>query len=254
MPDPITAMVGGSVASSLIGADAAESAANTQAAASAESIAETRRQFDALQGLLKPYADIGLPQVAGMQRYAGAGAPALAQQQALIGLSGPDAQRAAISQIEQSPQMASLVKQGENAILQNASATGGLRGGNTQAALAQFRPQMLNALIDSQYSKLGGMTALGQMAGQNLLQIGQASAAQTGVAGMNSAAQIGSLMGERGAAQAGGILGNARAMQGLAALPGQYMGLKASGLFGGTNPAASAGSFTPDELSYFYGG
>jgi hypothetical protein len=86
-----------------------------------------------------------------------------------------------------------MTQQGENAILQNASATGGLRGGNVQAALSQFRPQALNALIEQQYGRLGG-----------LAQLGQASAAGQGAQGMQSASNIGNLFANQGAATAGG--------------------------------------------------
>jgi len=113
-------------------ADAAQSAAQTQAGASEAGIAEQRRQFDTVQKLLEPYVT--------------GGAEAFKQQQALIGAQGPEAQRAAIAALEQGPAVQALTQQGENALLQRASATGGLRGGNVQAALAQFRPQMLNQL------------------------------------------------------------------------------------------------------------
>lgn len=119
-------------------------------------------------------------------------------QKDLLGLNGADAQSRAISGIENSPYFSGLVKQGENAILQNASATGGLRGGNTQGALAQFRPQMLAAAIADQYQRLGGITSLGQNA-----------AAGVGNAGQNAANANSALLGQVGAAQAGGILGQA---------------------------------------------
>ena len=88
-----------------------------------------------------------------------------------------------------------MTRQGEEAILQQASATGGLRGGNVQAALSQFRPQVLNSLIEQQYNRLGGLATLGQ-----------ASAAGQGAQGMASASNIGNLLANQGAAIAGGQL------------------------------------------------
>lgn len=160
---------------------AAERAAQIQAGASDQAIAEQRRQFDTLIELMSPYVT--------------SGNQAIGQQGALIGLGGQDAQQQAISQLEQSPMFASLLRQGENAMLQNASATGGLRGGNTQSALMQFRPDLLAQVINDQYSKLGGLT-----------QIGQASAAGQASAGMQNASNIGALLADRGAALAGGQL------------------------------------------------
>jgi hypothetical protein len=110
---------------------AAESAAQTQAAASNLSIDEQRRQFDILTELLRPYVE--------------AGQPALQQQQALIGLRGAPEQQQAISALEQSPLFQASVRQGEEALLQQASATGGLRGGtdaresNCSTILAAWR-------------------------------------------------------------------------------------------------------------------
>lgn len=126
-------------------------------------------------GGLEGYGAAGSRAVGGLDPYAAAGAPALAQQQALLGLRGPQAQQESISAIEQSPAFQAQVRQGEEAILQSASATGGLRGGNVQAALAQFRPQMLQREIDLQYGRLGGMTSLGQGTTQNLAQLGLTS-------------------------------------------------------------------------------
>lgn len=162
-------------------AEAAERAAGIQAGSFAAGTAENRRQFEKLVQLMAPFVT--------------SGTQAIGAQGALIGLGGADAQRTAIAQLEQSPQFASLVKQGENALLQNASATGGLRGGNIQSALAQFRPQILSSLIESQYSKLGGLS-----------QMGQAAAAGEASAGMSSASSIADLLTQQGAAQAGGVL------------------------------------------------
>lgn len=178
-------VVGGYMASSSA-SDAASSAAQAQGQASDKSIAESQRQFNAIQELLKPYTS--------------AGTGALSGQQALLGLSGADAQKQAIAGIAGGPQMQAMSQQGENAILQNASATGGLRGGNTQAALAQFRPQLLNQLIQQQYGNLGGLTSIGQNA-----------AAGVGNAGQNSSNQIINALQQQGAAQAGSALAQGQA-------------------------------------------
>ena len=183
MPNPVVGLIG-SAASGLIQADAAGDAADSQSAASMAGIAEQRRQFDTIRELLKPYVDVG--------------GPALQAQRELIGLGGD--QQGAINRLEQSPLFQSQVRQGEQALLQRASATGGLRGGNIQAALAQFRPQMLNAAIDQQYSRLGGLSSLGQQ-----------SAAGVGTAGQAMGSNISNLLGQQGAAQAGGALGQGAA-------------------------------------------
>ena len=161
-----TAVIGGSVITGVGGylaqKGAAEEAAGAQRSASESAIAEQRRQQAEAERLLAPY----------MQ----AGQGALGQQQALLGLAGPEAQQAAIAQLEDSPQMQAMLAQGESAILQNASATGGLRGGNTQAALAQFRPAMLSQLIQQQMAGLGGLSGMGQQSAMGAAGFGQQSA------------------------------------------------------------------------------
>ena len=231
MPDPITALVVGG--SQLIGssmqADAAGDAAAIQSGASQAGIEEQRRQFDAMRELLKPYTEAGVPAIAGLQPYAKAGEPAFEQQQALLGLKGPEAQRAAIAGIESGAGYQAQVQAGEEALLQRASATGGLRGGNIQAALGQFRPQMLQQEIERQYGRLGGIADIGRVTQQNLAQIGQSSAAGTGAAGLQTGTNIANLLGQQGAALAGGELGEAKAYGQLFNLPAQFLGMQMGG-------------------------
>ena len=197
------AVGGATLISGMAQADAAKSASETQAGAAQAGISEQRRQFDAVQKLLAPYVS--------------AGAPALEQQQAFLGLKGPEAERAAIERISGGETFKALAGQGEEALLQQASATGGLRGGNIQAALGQFRPQLLSSLIEQQYGRLGGLTSLGQQ-----------SAAGVGTAGMQTGANVAKLLSEQGAATAGGQLAEAKAY---GAIPAAISG--GLGIFGG---------------------
>ena len=202
MPDPITATVAGvgSVASSVVGANAAGKAGRAQERAAMMGVEEQRAAREQMRALLQPYVD--------------AGGPALQAQMAALGLAGPEEQQAFVAQQEQGPLFQALARQQEESILQNASATGGLRGGNVQGALAQFRPALLNQFLEQQYNRLGGLTALGQQ-----------SAAGVGTAGMQSANAIGQLFGQAGQAQAGAALGKASAIQQTLNLPAQFAGL-----------------------------
>lgn len=209
------AIAGASLAGGLMSSRAQRSAASTAAGAQMEAarlgVEEQRRQFDTVQELLRPYVE--------------AGTSALGQQLALAGVSGPEAQQAAITALEQGPQFRALVEQGEEAILQQAAATGGLRGGNIQGALAQFRPQILSSLIEQQYGRLGGLTATGQASAA-----GQATAAQT----MGS--NITNLLQQSGAAQAGSALARGQATANMwgdiTGTIGQIAGMSEGGVFG----------------------
>jgi hypothetical protein len=228
MPDPVTALVvgGTSLVSSYVQGEAAKSAAGTQAGAAQAGISEQRTAFDKLQALLQPYVDVGGPGITGLKPYAEAGAPAFEQQQALIGLRGPEAERAAIERITGGARFQEMAQQGEEALLQNASATGGLRGGNIQGALAQYRPALLSSLIEQQYGKLGGFADIGRETQTNLAKIGQASAAGVGAQGVTTATNVANLLGQQGQAIAGGQIGQAKAYGQLLNLPAQFLGMQ----------------------------
>lgn len=290
MPAPLAAgIIGGSVLTGLIGSRAQSRAANvaagSQERAAMMGIDEQRRQFDAMRELLSPYvqqgqramgqlrpwqqaglssmSDLDRIQRAGgssigaLQAYEQAGIQALQEQQALAGLRGEDQQAAAIERAQQGGMMDAMLQQGENAILQNASATGGLRGGNTQALLAQYRPQFLNQILQQRYAQLGGLAGAGAnvaqtLAGmggtiagqrvaqglqttQNLAQMGQASAAGQAAQGQASASNIANLMGQMGSAQAGAALASGQAQSNainqFGGAAGQLMTLKLLGAF-----------------------
>lgn len=201
-----TAVVGSQVVSGYIQGKASEQATKAQVSASKAGIAEERRQFEAIQELLRPYVE--------------AGVGATEQQQALLGLAGPEEQAAAVQAIEGSPQFQALTQQGEEGILQNAAATGGLRGGNVQRALAKFRPELLSSLIQQQFQNLGSVAGRGQ-----------ASAAGQASAGQATGANIAQLLAQRGQAEAGGALAQGQAVGNVAQSVGNVALLKALKVF-----------------------
>jgi hypothetical protein len=226
MPNPMVGLIGSSVASGVVQSNAQKRASATQAASAQQGIDEQRRQFDAIQKLLSPF-------VAG-------GTTAFGQQMALTGAAGVDAQRAALQAIEQGPEFAALAQQGENAILQNASATGGLRGGNVQGALAQFRPQILSGLIEQQYNRLGGLATTGVNAATNQATFGQTT-------GTN----VANLLAQQGAARAGGTLASAQTWGNLLGSGGMAIGRGMA--FEGFTPKGASAPLTFGQ-GMFYGG
>lgn len=191
----------GSMVSANQSKQAAKGAMNAQTDAAQRGIDEQNTQLDAVSKLLSPYTS--------------AGTSSLSAQQDILGTNGPEAQQKALDAIQNSSQFSTLAKQGENSILQNASATSGLRGGNTQATLAQFRPQLLSQLVDQQYSRLGGISQMGLTASQS-----------QSTADMQAGTNISNLLGKLGAAQAGGALAN-----------GQANANATNGIFGGISKA-----------------
>lgn len=236
MPDPVTGIIAGGA--TLIGgsmqASAAKSAAGTAAGAqeraAAMGIEEQRRQFDEIRRLLEPYV--------------AAGQPALQAQQAILGLRGPAEERTQISAVERSPIFQERIRQGEEALLSRASATGGLRGGNIQAALAQFRPALLAEELETRYGRLGGMTSLGQQ-----------SAVGVGTAGQQLGRDVSGLLATQGSARAGAALAGGTSPFGqlLSAAPsmiGTYYGVTGQSPFSGLSFGGGGGGFSASDLSY----
>jgi|694.fasta_scaffold21145_16 hypothetical protein len=220
------ALLGGAILSSAVQSNAASQASSAQIVSADRGISEQRRQFNEVQKLLAPFVT--------------GGTTAFGQQMALTGAAGADAQRAAIQAIEQGPEFTALARQGENAILQQASATGGLRGGNVQGALAQFRPQILSGLIEQQYSRLGGLATAGQNA-----------AAGVGTAGMQTGQNISSLMQQQGAARAGSALAQGQAFGNLIGSAGMAIGRGMA--YQGYTPQGASAPLTFGQ-GMFYGG
>ena len=200
MPNPAVGMIGGGLLSAGMGARASRKAASAQSRSAEMGIQEQRAARLATERLMAPYVQAGTGSLEG--------------QQALLGLLGPEAQQQAYAGIEQGPMFQSLVEQGEAGILANASATGGLRGGNVQGALAQFRPQMLQSMIQSQYQNLAGLTSLGQTS----------AAGQAGM-GQQTAGNIANLYGQQGQARAGAALGQGQAWGNVLNAPMQLAGM-----------------------------
>lgn len=205
----VAAAVGLGVAGSVIGGQqanrGASKAADAQVQAAQLGVEENRRQFDLVQTLLKPYVE--------------GGTAAFKQQQNLLGLGGAASQQQAIGALQSSPFFQAQLNQGTNAILQNASATGGLRGGNVQGALSQFAPQLLQQTYQNQLANLGGLAGAG---------LGAATG--TGNAAQNAAAQNAQLFGNMGQAQAGAYLARAQNNQNMV---GSLFGIAGNILGGG---------------------
>lgn len=189
----------------LIGGVISSNAAGRSAAAGERSaeggIAEQRRQFDITQESLRPSIE--------------AGDLARQQQLALLGLSGSEAQQAALSGLGDSPGQQFIRKRQERALVRNAAATGGLKGGNVLTALQEQAAGFASQDIQNQFGRLG------QVAGQ-----GQSAATATGQFGAQAAGNIQQGMLQSGQARQSGILNQNQALQqtigGLSNVAGQF--------------------------------
>lgn len=124
--------------------------------------------------------------IQGLQQFQGAGQQAQQRLAALTGASGVDAQRQAFADFTASPGQEFLQREGQNAIINQAAATGGLGGGNVQRELTRFGQGLAQQDLQNQISNLGDVTGQGlQAAGQAGQLFGQAGG------------QVGQLTGQR---------------------------------------------------------
>lgn len=198
------AIAGGSILGALSSRSASKRAAKAQQKGVDTATQEQRRQFDITQQNLSPFQE--------------AGVAALGQQQALIGLSGEEAQQQAFAGLAESPGQQFLRDRAQKNLVRNASAIGGLGGGNVRSALVQQGVGFAQQDYGNYYNRLAGIS-----------QTGQTTGAQLGQFGAQSATNISNLLGVAGQARASGILGQQQAYsQGI----GQLVGL-GSMYFGG---------------------
>ena len=166
------------------------------------------------------------------------------QQQQAGGQTGtvdPNRQQSAIDALKASPLYQSLFGNGRDAILGASSATGGLRGGNVNAALGDFGRDTLAQVIQQQLANLGGIQAQGQSAASSLAGFGS-----------TSANAIGSQISDIGSAQAGGILNRQAVANANDSSTDNILGSifnSVGGLFGGGGSGGTAGAVA--EMSGF---
>lgn len=191
-PAIIAAGIGaaGAIGGGLLASSGAHKAANIQSAADQQAIAEQQRQFNVTDQELSPFRTAGVSDLTGYQN--------------LLGANGAAPSAAAIQALQASPYYQSLYRNGQEAVLQNASATGGLRGGNTQRGLADFGSDTLAQTIQNQLGYLGAGA-----------QLGLGATNSTGAFGASAANNIAGLTVNSGQSQSDAALAQAGAISGI---------------------------------------
>jgi hypothetical protein len=209
-------------------------------------MAQSQSQFESSQKLIQDQDARTQGQLA---PYIGAGQQALGQQSDILGLNGGGAQQSILDSLKNSPLFQSIFGTGQSAILANASATGGLRGGNVQDALSRFGGDTFAQTIQSQLANLGGLSTQGLSAVGT--GAGYGSNAVNNIAGLGENLSAGNTAGltnqgnlalQGGQTRAGGILGrNAVTQQMIQSGVGLAEQLAAAFIPGGAGVAAAAG-------------
>ena len=94
--------------------------------------------------------------------YTGSGAKSSNLQAALSGALGPEAQRQAFANYNESPEVAYQREMGEKAIMRNAAAMGGLGGSRVQQELQRHAIGLAQQDYGNAFNRLGSLSALGQ--------------------------------------------------------------------------------------------
>jgi len=193
------AMAGASLIGGLMGADAAKSAAGTQAQSAREALDFQKQQFNTIQEQGAPYRAAGvtaLNDITGMKPY-------------LTKQFTPEDFAAGID-----PGYAFRQQQGQEATNRMANTAGGLIGGNALQGLQNYSQGLAsqeygNAFNRFQSQRIGIYNTLAGIAG-----IGQNAYNTSANAGAQAAGQVGNTIQNLGAAQASGTVGAANAITG----------------------------------------
>jgi hypothetical protein len=219
----------GSIASSVIGSNAAESAANTQAQAAQNAENTQLQMFQTAQNAEAPYATVGnqaVNSLAGLYNFNGTNP----------GSPSP----AALNAFTNSPDYAFALQQGTQAMQRSAAAGGTLISGGQLKAGQEFGQGLASQQYGNYYNRL-----------LSLSQLGQSAAAGLSNAAVTSGANIGNTQQALGQSLASGTVGSANAITG--GLNGATSSLSSAALLSAIAPKLGLGSNNGQSLSSYDG-
>lgn len=229
----------GSVASSVISGDAAQSAADTQAGAANNATEAQLQMFNTAQKNLQPFMSSGTNALNNLSGILGKG-----QYPGFSFQYNP----------ANDPQYNFLLQQGSNAITSQASALGGLNSGATlkalsdygqNTALQSYQTEFANSLNSYNTNRDTFNQFLDRL--YNVSSLGENAAAGAGNAAIQTGQSIGSNMIGAGNARAAGTVGSANALSGgISSLLTNPAFLNA---FNGSGGGAATGSFSGGDFS-----
>lgn len=219
----------GSIGSAVIGSNAAQSAAQTQADAAKQAQQTQLQMFNTAQASEAPYNTVGQGAVhtlAGLYGINGSGA----------GTGTPTAQ--SLSQFTASPDYGFALDQGTQAMQRAAAAGGTLISGGQLKAGQEFGQGLASQQYGNYYNRL-----------LSLSQLGQSAAAGISNSAINAGGQIGNSIQAGGQALASGTVGSANAISG--GLTGATGGIASAALLsklgGGNNNGGSLSSYAANN-------
>lgn len=152
-----------------------------QSGAASKAAAQAQQRFEEQRADLAPYRE--------------AGVPTLAAQNALLGLSGPEAAAAAMGKFQTSPGYQWSLDQGLRAVDAGAAANGLLRSGAALKAEQAFGTGLADQEFGKYYDRLMGISTLGENAAAQTGAGAAAAGNQAMQAGSNQASIYGNMFG-----------------------------------------------------------
>ena len=191
-----TALIGGTVLSGVMGNKAAKKGAQAQTYAADQATQLNREQFEYLKQIMQPYQKVGTDTLPALQGYINQPADKFSFD---------------YQSYFNSPEYAALSGQQNEQALRMGAATGGIRGGDTQAALATIAPQLAmqarqNAQNEFSLNQGASLNKYNQLMG--LAGLGTGATNQVG----NAAQNFGQIAGNNAMAS-GNAIANSYAMQ-----------------------------------------
>lgn len=183
------------IGSTLLGARAANKAADTQAGAMDRASQLQYRQYQEDVARQKPFYDVGvnaLPELVEASKYKNFG----------------------MDQFQADPGYAFRLSEGQKALERSAAARGGLLSGGTGKALQRFGQEFGSQEYTNAFNRYQAERAARLQPLQSLTGMGQTTAQQIGQQGQQMASNIGNNMGSAAAARASGYVGTANALTG----------------------------------------
>lgn len=244
--DPVTAIASATIGSSLISSNAASSAADTQAQATRDASGIQQQMFQQVQNNLAPYIQAGGQGLNAMLWGLGLGGNQVGGVPSGIITQAPNQENI---QNFMNPALDFALQKGQNAILSNASALGGVDSGNTRRALMDYTTS--TALNQGWYPAVTNFMnyqrGLADLFG-GITSLGENAAAGVGNAGIRTGEGIGSNLIQGGNAMAAGQVGSANAItSGIGGVANNY--LLARMLQGQNTPAPTGYTNTPWDTS-----
>jgi len=231
MPDPVTAVVGGSAVIGGVSQSRAASKASRAQQQAADQAAQLQREmFERQVELNEPFRQAGITGQNELLRLLGLGGDAASAGYGSLG------RNYTMADLEMDPGYGFRLSEGMKALDRTAAARGGLMSGAALKAAGRFGQDMasqeyMNAFNRAQALKGERLGALGSLYGA-----GQAAAQQVGNAAGQYGVNAGNLMMQAGQARASGYIGQANAISNAL---GQAAG--AYGMFGGGRSSSSGG-------------